>query len=84
MNNKTYPEASPLKSLDEWEEDLLLRYPDPASIAEEKKTEEYRNYDSPARDSVKEFYRLNHTYLKLRGTKTGQQRPKFPHREGNA
>jgi inositol oxygenase len=55
-------EAGPLASLDEWEEDLLKRYPDPESIAQGKKTEEYRNYDDPARDTVREFYRLNHTY----------------------
>jgi len=28
----------------------------------DKATTEYRNYDEPARDTVKEFYRLNHTY----------------------
>ena len=28
----------------------------------EKSKEEYRNYEAPARDSVREFYRLNHTY----------------------
>ncbi|MDH4090727.1 MAG: inositol oxygenase [Cyclobacteriaceae bacterium] len=50
------------KDLDEWEEDLLRRYPDPDSIAEGKSTEAFRNYDSPERDSVREFYRLNHTY----------------------
>jgi len=55
-------EAAPLASLDEWEEDLLKRYPDPDSIAQGKKTEEYRNYDTPVRDTVREFYRLNHTY----------------------
>ncbi|NTS42661.1 inositol oxygenase [Flavisolibacter sp. BT320] len=53
---------APLKSLDEWEEDLLKRYPDPQNIAKEKETEAYRNYESPERDTVKEFYRLNHTY----------------------
>ena len=62
MKNETYPSSTPLKSLDEWEDDLLLRYPDPDTIVDEKKVEEYRNYDDPARDSVKEFYRLNHTY----------------------
>lgn len=62
MKNETYPSSTPLKSLDEWEDDLLLRYPDPDTIVDEKKAEEYRNYDSPARDSVKEFYRLNHTF----------------------
>ncbi len=55
-------EAVPLKNLDEWEDDLLRRYPDPESIATAKSTEEYRNYDEPQRDSVKEFYRLNHTF----------------------
>ena len=55
-------EAVPLKSLDEWEEDLLRRYPDPDAIATAKTTEEYRNYDNPERDTVKEFYRLNHKY----------------------
>lgn len=55
-------EATPLASLDEWEEDLLNRYPDPEAIAAGKKTEEYRNYDTPVRDTVREFYRLNHTY----------------------
>ena len=52
----------PLKSLDEWEDDLLRRYPDPESIAIGKSEEEFRNYDNPARDTVREFYRLNHTY----------------------
>lgn len=52
----------PLKSLDEWEDDLLRRYPDPESIAIGKSEEEFRNYDDPARDTVREFYRLNHTY----------------------
>ncbi|MBS1511319.1 MAG: inositol oxygenase [Bacteroidetes bacterium] len=55
-------ETNPLHSLDEWEEDVLQRYPDPKSIAKEKDTEAYRNYEAPARDTVKEFYRLNHTY----------------------
>ena len=41
-----------------WEEDLKIRYPEP----ETKAKEDYRNYDDPARDTVKEFYRLNHTY----------------------
>ncbi len=43
---------------DLWEEDLLQRYPEP----EGKAKEDYRNYDDPARDTVREFYRLNHTY----------------------
>jgi len=59
--DKTF-EAGPLANLDEWEADVLLRYPDPESIAQQKATEAYRNYDEPQRDSVKEFYRLNHKY----------------------
>ncbi|MEP7258092.1 MAG: inositol oxygenase family protein [Flavitalea sp.] len=53
---------TPLLSLDEWEEDVMNRYPDPEQIAIDKSKEEFRNYEEPARESVKEFYRLNHTY----------------------
>ena len=55
-------EINPLGSLDEWEEDVLQRYPDPETIAKEKAKEEFRNYDDPSRDTVREFYRLNHTH----------------------
>jgi inositol oxygenase len=54
--------TEPLASLDEWEDDILLRYPEPKSVAKQKETEDYRNYDDPARDTVREFYRLNHQY----------------------
>ncbi|RZK98846.1 MAG: inositol oxygenase, partial [Pedobacter sp.] len=53
---------NPLASLEEWEDDVLQRYPEPDSIATAKTTDEYRNYEEPGRDTVKEFYRLNHTY----------------------
>lgn len=53
-------ETNPLRSVEEWEEDLLNRYPEPGTPAKSK--DEYRNYEAPARDSVREFYRLNHTY----------------------
>ena len=56
------PNKNPLQDLDQWEDDLLLRYPEPDAITTEKSKEEYRNYESPGRDSVKEFYRLNHQY----------------------
>jgi inositol oxygenase len=62
MNPLPQVNPAPLNNLDEWEDDLLLRYPDAGSITTEKTKEEYRNYESPGRDSVKEFYRLNHQY----------------------
>jgi inositol oxygenase len=62
-------ETHPLADLDEWEDDLRRRYPHPASdvsqhvaAAAEKGTEEFRNYESTPRDSVREFYRLNHRH----------------------
>lgn len=63
---------NPLGSLDEWEDDLIRRYPEPDSKVESKsspsfqavdpgkKKEEFRNYDLEARPSVRKFYRLNH------------------------
>ncbi|MGN6531783.1 MAG: inositol oxygenase family protein [Ginsengibacter sp.] len=54
-------EINPLSSLDEWEDHVLERYPDPEETFNKTK-EEFRNYDNPVRDTVKEFYRLNHTY----------------------
>ena len=62
--------AAPLNSLDEWEDDLKRRYPEPAENAPtrkfvatdpNKKKEQFRDYRAEARASVKEFYRLNHT-----------------------
>ena len=52
---------APLSSLDEWEDDLLRRYPAPAG----KEASKFRDYASEARPSVKEFYRLNHRYQTL-------------------
>src|SRR2546423_3727603 len=53
-------EANPLKSLDEWEDNLLERYPEQHETVKSK--DQYRNYDNPVRDTVREFYRLNHKY----------------------
>lgn len=56
-------ESEPLESLDEWEDDLLRRYPTESSRLEPtKSTEAFRDYDADARPSVKEFYRLNHRH----------------------
>lgn len=49
----------PLKSFDDWEDFVLERYPK-AGPQTHKDKSEFRNYDDPARDTVREFYRLNH------------------------
>jgi inositol oxygenase len=62
MNNLSGGSLTPLSNLDEWENDVLRRYPDPSSINEDKKVEEFRNYQETEKDGVKEFYRLNHKF----------------------
>ena len=62
----------PLASLDEWEDFLKDKYPEPApapargtpSVGTDpaKKQEDFRAYEADARPSVREFYRLNHTH----------------------
>ena len=59
MTESLTPEPGPLKSLSEWEDFVEEQvYPQPGSKAQA----DYRNYDNPARDSVREFYRLNHRH----------------------
>jgi len=64
--------TEPLESLDEWEDFLVERYPEPASAETAKKKpavgtdpdktkEEFRDYEANARDTVRKFYWLNHT-----------------------
>ena len=53
-------EINPLQSIEQWEDDVLTRYPVAGEKAKQK--EEFRNYDNPERDTVREFYRLNHKY----------------------
>ncbi|SOE23938.1 inositol oxygenase [Spirosomataceae bacterium TFI 002] len=58
-NNFTPEELNPLANLEHWEDDVIERYPEP----EVKAKEDYRNYDDNERlATVREFYRLNHTY----------------------
>ena len=60
-------ESNPLESLDEWEDDLLHRYPHSASSPsqpselQQTASTDFRNYED-AVPRVKEFYRLNHRY----------------------
>jgi inositol oxygenase len=58
--NFTEKEINPLQSIEQWEDDVLVRYPEKDKPAKLK--EEFRNYDNPERDTVREFYRLNHKY----------------------
>jgi len=55
-------QENPLRSLDQWEDDLLARYPDPNTISQEKDAADFRNYETPEKASVKEFYRLQHIH----------------------
>ncbi len=66
--------SNPLDDLDDWDEDLRRRYPDPSEKADsgafratdpDKKKDEFRDYQADARPSVREFYRLNHTHQTL-------------------
>ncbi|MBP1650602.1 MAG: Inositol oxygenase [Bacteroidetes bacterium] len=59
-HNFSGEELHPLQSIEQWEDDVLLRYPDAGEPAKAK--EEFRNYENPGRDTVRDFYRLNHTY----------------------
>ncbi len=59
MKHFSKSEKNPLADIDHWEDDLLTRYPKP----KEKAKADYRNYDdNPRLVTVREFYRLNHTY----------------------
>ena len=66
--SKPATDNTPLQSLDEWEDFLKERYPEPASkkpfnaTDPEKKKEAFRNYEADARPTVREFYRLNHLH----------------------
>src|SRR5690242_13719250 len=53
------PMEEPLERLDDWDDFVRDRvYPEPHP----KPQAEYRNYAAPARDTVRDFYRLNHRY----------------------
>jgi len=48
-----------LFQLEAWEDDLLRRYPEPENASQPEKKPSFRDYDN-AKESVKEFYKLNH------------------------
>ncbi len=59
-NNFSNQERNPLQSIEQWEDDVLQRYPEQDQPAKAK--DAFRNYDNPERDTVREFYRLDHKY----------------------
>ncbi len=62
-SSSTPDEQAPLASLEDWEDFVVLRYPEAGQPADPAKDQDaYRNYDNPARDTVRTFYRLNHTH----------------------
>jgi inositol oxygenase len=64
MQTHDQTNPTPLGNLEEWEDFLKERYPEPGkpfqAVDPNKKQEEFRNYETTARPSVREFYRLNH------------------------
>ncbi|QDT08460.1 inositol oxygenase family protein [Planctomycetes bacterium K23_9] len=50
----------PLHHVDDWDDDVGSRYSD-----QEKTTSEFRNYEAPEHNRVREFYRLNHEHQTL-------------------
>ena len=67
MNKETHP----LASLDEWEDDLLRRYPAHQQTQTGQQQNDaatgksFSNYAAEARPSVKKFYELNHRFQTL-------------------
>src|SRR4029079_3394358 len=57
MNRESAAESTEPNALHAWEEFIEEQvYPEPGTKAKE----DYRNYDNPARETVREFYRQNH------------------------
>lgn len=52
---------NPLDNLDDWDEDVRRRYPEPSASRTDVK-DGFRDYSDGARDGVREFYRQNHIH----------------------
>ena len=53
-------ESNPLENIEDWEDDLLRRYPESTDKKNEKDFRDYENSDRAA--GVRSFYKLNHQY----------------------
>jgi inositol oxygenase len=83
MADPTIPQGhkEPLGHLDDWEEFLQARYPQPpAAPARAANKDGFRNYRAEARPGVKEFYRLNHRHQTLTFV-LGKKREYLPPRQ---
>ena len=72
IDSNSTDSSKPLQSLEEWEDFVKGRYPEPGKEDAgaqkkptvghdpEKQRTEFRNYEADARPTVREFYRLNH------------------------
>ena len=59
MKQSPIADSKPQDALHAWEDFVVQNvYPEPGTKAKD----DYRNYDNPARDTVRDFYRLNHRY----------------------
>jgi inositol oxygenase len=62
MNRSSHTDSKPHDALRAWEEFIEEQvYPNPGT----KAAADYRNYDNPARDTVREFYKQNHRFQSL-------------------
>lgn len=71
------PNDAPLESLEEWDEDVRRRYPEPEGSADSHDpsaqaatSHNFRNYEEGTRDGVREFYRQNHHHQTLEFVRT--------------
>ena len=59
-------DPAPLSNLEEWDDFLKTRYPEapsaPAAVAIQPEKPGFRDYETTARPTVREFYRLNHLH----------------------
>jgi inositol oxygenase len=63
QTQESIPSNTPLENLDEVEDFMKERYPENlVGTNPDKKEDQFRDYESNARPTVREFYRLNHRY----------------------
>jgi inositol oxygenase len=70
------PSDNPLRSLEEWDDDVLRRYPESSSQpGDQKDVDDFRVYDDETPQHVQDFYRANHRNQTVEFNR--QQRDKY-------